>query len=1259
MVKYFKTSGAKRLLSLLLVLGLLASLAFNSSLSLAAKEEKEEHTHELIIHTEEILAALENGSTPLGDSSIGTTPPDDSGSPLPVIVPPGQSSPPGGSILAVVEQNRHPSAAAMSTAGSSEIPVAPGSSTTPGSSSVPGSSGTPGSPTTPGSSNSAPGGTPEVTKKTSLIDKIDVPFDSKTMKADLEKHLKDNLPVRLFDHGDIGCTTCQALVTVNTSTKKLSIIAINSSETETHTFKLSIVNEDNSPLKLGEVSQEVTSAEKKTFDGDIKNLDIPAGAEVEIIEVITGSASSSSSSSQPASSSETISSSSASSESGSSIGTKPSDKEALPVSRSFAKNAAAANTSHESAASEESSNTSSSGDSSASSSSNAGSEASSSTASSNERSSNTSSSASSEASSVASSSNTSSSSSSSSNSSSTGENRPADEVLKTVALLIQSETVSLGMQAYAGTALKVPSGITTLEAAQAAPPSLNSIHVGKSAEPVSESDRTYQVTLNAWADKLSVSPVDIVLVLDASGSMPWLTTKPSIQKTVAQLSTSPEHPYNQFDFSYYKYYVEVDNEYRPIEYLTGIPSGYSGSFSRSGWYRIESNSNGNKNLVGGVLSNNTVVYERDSSDKTKLEMLQQSATSFVNSVAAVSPSSKVGAVSFNYNSAVLSSMITMSASGASSVNASINAIHLTGGTRPDLGLATASTMLNAPAIKNDGRAKYLILFTDGQPNGGSSTEADAKTTAAQLKTAGVTIFSIGLYGGGITGSTLTNLESFLKQLATSNAHYYNANKSGLDNIFNTIFSNIAQGITGAVVTDVVNERFILTSGSRSALTAAGAVISTDSAGRDVVTWNNQSIPCTGEAASGWKKIFTIQAKEYYVGGNQVPTNSDGSQLTHPSNPSFARAFTSPLVDVSLRYSMNAKDGYFYIGDEIGNSTRLAGLYSPTGINWQTYGDTSIVYSAVTPSKAALTGRLTVNTPYLLSALITPVRTGKYTAVPFYSAQKTLYMLSPAITLTDTKIFSGEQTNLNNRASGPVWQYKTGSTSYAPKESEWVYAGSGNSDTPPALTYSFKNCVTNTPVTAPATVVLFEKTDYNIFTGRAGVPETFNLNQYVRYTNTSKTPQAQGSNGWFTVDVQLGTITVNKQISNNWEPHGDPIFVYKLDRLNASGGVEQSYNDFIRFTGGSTGERSIIFDKLPAGTYRLTELDTLRYQLQSIGAPNGTNISISGKSVDFSVSKTNKTPSATFVNIKVENRWFSDTDVVKNTFKVGSSTTTPR
>lgn len=147
----------------------------------------------------------------------------------------------------------------------------------------------------------------------------------------------------------------------------------------------------------------------------------------------------------------------------------------------------------------------------------------------------------------------------------------------------------------------------------------------------------------------------------------------------------------------------------------------------------------------------------------------------------------------------------------------------------------------------------------------------------------------------------------------------------------------------------------------------------------------------------------------------------------------------------------------------------------------------------------------------------------------------------------------------------------------------------------------------------------------------------------------------------TVLVRNGQITVTKQIKDNWAPHGDPIFVYTLEKLGSDNEYHEVSSDFIRFTGGSSGvgkwvssgntagieEKSVVFDRLGAGTYRLTELGTIRYRTARVTASG--NGRVRGNSVVFTITKNTRKGSATFVNNKLINSWFSHTDVVKNSF----------
>lgn len=1243
MVKTFKTPAAKRLCSIVLALAMFVSLTLSSSLYVSAEEESAGNVHELTVSAEEVLAAIENGTTPLGESGLDNTTAGEED------ISPKEGPAIGESIVGDVPGTSGPATAEASSLGSSDVPELPGSSKLPGSSEAPGTSSAPGD--SQAAKDPAPVVNPTEPEVNALIDRIDIPFGSETLKDDLLKHLENNLPVRLFDHDDIGCPDCQALVTVNPETKQVSIIAINASEGETHTFKLTIANKNNVPLNLEDVSKEATNVEKKVFVGDIE--DIPDGVDIEILDSTTVQPEDTApSSSQPAASEDTssVQSSAPGEDEAPSESVSPPESSDMPVETVteqkaepqplFAAFAAAVKntfvgdaqgtgpekTSHEETSDEPGTE-----------------EASSDTGTEQTTSSDVSSQESS-GSEASSSQDESSQSGSEAPESSEPADDPAvpgesggEEIVKTTALLLSTMTAEMSVHRLDATPVEVKSGITMVAAAALSAPDLNTIQVSKEAELVSAADRTYKITLKAWAAEATADPADIVLVLDTSASMDEVMDQPTA--TTLQLSDLDRGS------ALNTYFVKYNDEFYPIKYFNSnnLPNGYimaNGiSYTKNRWYRILINTSG-VNVLQAQVTSGTTIYRR----KTKLEMLQESAKSFIASVARVSPDSRIAIVTFN-ESVKTAVTLRRLGDGTQVFTNAINGIQTAVYTRQDLGLQRALSILQGASSR---KRSYTILFTDGEPRGNGIEPEEIRTNATNTATTirGLTnpsssIYTIGLYGSDITD--LTSLESFLISLAGSNDHYYNANNTGLDNVFNSIFSSIANGIPGAVIKDVVNERFSPV-GSIPGATVSG----------DTVTWSNQTIPCTGSDATGWKAEFLVQAKPNYVGGNAVPTNiEDDSRLTIAGNTGFSRKFDTPMVDVPLRFSLDAQDGYFYIGDQLASaSTQLANLRVPIAPDWFTHDDTTIAYSlTAADGTTPLAGSVTANTPYKLKAVVTPKDTDGYPPASFLSPQKSLYMLSPSVSLTDAEIFAGEQTNLNSRAGVPAtaWQYQPTPGSYADKGNTWVYAGN-IAATPPALTYTFNYRLDDGSdggaVASPPVLALYKNTDFNVTASRTDLP-SFDLNTYVRYTNTSKN-QDQHADGWFTITVGFGTITVNKQIDKIWAPHGDPIFVYTLERLNANGSVAQSYNDYIRFTDGTASP--IQFTSLPAGTYRLTELDTIRYALQSINAPDGT-ISIPTKSVEFTISSDNRSRTATFINTKVEDRWFSHTDAVKNTFRI--------
>ncbi len=96
---------------------------------------------------------------------------------------------------------------------------------------------------------------------------------------------------------------------------------------------------------------------------------------------------------------------------------------------------------------------------------------------------------------------------------------------------------------------------------------------------------------------------------------------------------------------------------------------------------------------------------------------------------------------------------------------------------------------------NENARKVAILLTDGLANaGGDDPETYAVTESERLKDLNVTLFTIGL------GSNVN--ADFLKTLASSNAHYYNASTiSQLQSIYNKIKEDICED--GPTVIEVI------------------------------------------------------------------------------------------------------------------------------------------------------------------------------------------------------------------------------------------------------------------------------------------------------------------------------------------------------------------------------------------------------------------------------------------------------------------------
>lgn len=110
----------------------------------------------------------------------------------------------------------------------------------------------------------------------------------------------------------------------------------------------------------------------------------------------------------------------------------------------------------------------------------------------------------------------------------------------------------------------------------------------------------------------------------------------------------------------------------------------------------------------------------------------------------------------NY-SQVMKELTPCDTAGAASLKDTVNSINPAGATRADYGLQLAQSQLAQSQLANNGRAdakKIVVFFTDGSPTSSNGFESNvatsAVTSAKAMKDSGATIYTIGIFNGAAT-----------------------------------------------------------------------------------------------------------------------------------------------------------------------------------------------------------------------------------------------------------------------------------------------------------------------------------------------------------------------------------------------------------------------------------------------------------------------------------------------------------------------------
>lgn len=438
------------------------------------------------------------------------------------------------------------------------------------------------------------------------------------------------------------------------------------------------------------------------------------------------------------------------------------------------------------------------------------------------------------------------------------------------------------------------------------------------------------LTLEAYATgstttTTSTEPVDIILVLDVSGSMKDNISDEYDYHETYSISTSGTY-----------YYKDTNGQYQQAYYCDGKYWDWgTESHHTPGWYSENHQNNlGNcrgetgTRLTPKSSSADTVGTQFYTYSKlTKMDALKTAVNGFIDSVAAKSADSQIAIVKFagdkkntvgndtyqengyTYNySQIVRNLTTVDATGAGTLKTAVNALRAAGATAADYGMQHAQTIVTGAA--NNGRKKIVVMFTDGEPNHNNgfdnSVANDAISASKAMKDNGngATVYTIGCFGG-TPGGNVAKYMNYVSSNYPNATSMTDAGTKASDNFYKTvgstadldaIFQEISQTAGGATLTlgsqtvlkDVVSEYFDLPENAADNITAQSySCTALDADGAPI--WNENPDPDT--------YAVSIQDKTISVTGFDYSENWVGKDVnTGVVHPGKKLVVTIPIVD---------------------------------------------------------------------------------------------------------------------------------------------------------------------------------------------------------------------------------------------------------------------------------------------------------------------------------------------------------------------------
>lgn len=637
----------------------------------------------------------------------------------------------------------------------------------------------------------------------------------------------------------------------------------------------------------------------------------------------------------------------------------------------------------------------------------------------------------------------------------------------------------------------------------------------------------------------------------------------------------------------------------------------------------------------------------------------------------------VGAEQYNYNTnasahyaEALQDISTVD--GYNNVMASAVELDASGATYPNYGLEMAKGILDAnPVPEGEKRQRVVILFTDGTPGWSSFEQTvanDAVTQAGQLKTAGVTVYSVGIFDGadatedGIaTMNPNRRVNLYMQQVSSNNgtprtpSYYLSAADSNtLANIFQQISEEIHQGGSSTTlgaetdIRDIIAPQFQLPAGGTvdSKITlesyrytgedtweknddAFGAHVENHGDGVFVTGFDFSENWCgtvtdNGQTTYRGNKLvisFKVFPKDGFLGGNDVYTNTSAGVYENINSTHPVFTFERPQVDVPIKdVTVTAQDKDVYLTEGLTAEEIKAGATAKAGDvelalgepnyglePWQTeYVNITVTYQDKDGKEVTDLTDLRADTTYSVSVEVAPKTAGAATEQKG-TDETNIRVYKPRLTFRDSEAWYGDTVPADLNANLTETQWLHGQT-----EADTAQMGAA-----PDLALTFTPDASkladgkiNTKQDVPVDVgVKIGQTDVSAHTA-------------FRHTSCDGKPCELPEDKEFLLHISTCQLTVTKTGGADGEP-----YVFTVYRDGAA---------YSALTIVGSGSETIY--ELPVGTYTISEDECWSWRYHA-GINGGAVLSGSVPS-----------GSITCTNSKTENAWLNGfSRVVENIF----------